>query len=60
MRVRVLTIGHGTRAAGELVTCLREGGAKTLIDVRRFPQSRRNPQFNQAAIAAAVRSAGSD
>jgi uncharacterized protein (DUF488 family) len=58
MRVRVLTIGHGTRSADELVTCLREGGAETLVDVRRFPGSRRNPQFNQAAIAESVRAAG--
>jgi uncharacterized protein (DUF488 family) len=58
MRVRVLTIGHGTRPADELVDCLREGGAETLVDVRRYPQSRRNPQFNQAAIAASARAAG--
>jgi uncharacterized protein (DUF488 family) len=58
MRVRVLTIGHGTRPADELVACLREGGAETLVDVRRFPQSRRNPQFNQAAVAETLRGAG--
>jgi uncharacterized protein (DUF488 family) len=58
MRVRVLTIGHGTRPAEELVACLREGGAETLVDVRRFPQSRRNPQFGQAAVAEAVGAAG--
>jgi len=27
---------------------LREAGARTVVDVRRFPASRRNPQFNQA------------
>jgi uncharacterized protein (DUF488 family) len=47
----VFTIGHGTRPAGELVACLREVDAKTLVDVRRFPGSRRNPQFGQAALA---------
>jgi uncharacterized protein (DUF488 family) len=56
--VRVLTIGHGTRPAAELVDCLREGGAETLVDVRRFPGSRRNPQFNQDALGATLRSAG--
>jgi uncharacterized protein (DUF488 family) len=58
MRVRVLTIGHGTRSADELVECLREAGAETLVDVRRYPQSRRNPQFNEAAIAESARAAG--
>ena len=49
--MKVLTIGHGTRPVDELITCLREAGARTLVDVRRFPSSRRNPQFNQAALA---------
>lgn len=41
----------------ELVECLREAGARTLIDVRRYPFSRRNPQFNGPALAAALQSA---
>jgi uncharacterized protein (DUF488 family) len=58
MRVRVFTIGHGRRPAEELVACLQAAGVRTLIDVRRFPGSRRNPQFNQAALAKTVREAG--
>jgi len=58
MPVRVFTIGHGRRPAEELLACLRDAGVQTLIDVRRFPGSRRNPQFNQAAIAETVREAG--
>ncbi len=49
--MRVFTIGHGRRPAEELVALLREAGAETLVDVRRFPGSRRNPQFNQARLA---------
>jgi uncharacterized protein (DUF488 family) len=56
--VRLLTIGHGTRSAGELVETLRQGGAQTLVDVRRFPGSRRNPQFNQAALERTLPDAG--
>jgi uncharacterized protein (DUF488 family) len=52
------TIGHGTRASEELVACLRGAGVKTLVDVRRFPGSRRNPQFGQAALAATLELAG--
>jgi len=50
--MRVTTIGHGTRSADELVETLHEAGVEALVDVRRFPGSRRNPQFNQAALAA--------
>jgi uncharacterized protein (DUF488 family) len=56
--VRLLTIGHGTRPAEELVETLLRGGAQTLVDVRRFPSSRRNPQFNQDALAATLADAG--
>jgi uncharacterized protein (DUF488 family) len=48
------TIGHGRRPIEELVACLQEAGVETLVDVRRFPSSRRNPQFNQAELSAAL------
>ena len=56
--MRVLTIGHGTRSAEELVETLADGGAETLVDVRRYPGSRRNPQFNQAALERTLAEAG--
>jgi uncharacterized protein (DUF488 family) len=56
--MRVFTIGHGTRPADELVECLREAGAETLVDVRRYPGSRRNPQFNQAELKETLREVG--
>ena len=37
---------------------LSKAGSETLVDVRRFPGSRRNPQFNQAALAAILATAG--
>ena len=37
---------------------LGDSGVRTLVDVRRFPSSRRHPQFNQAALAAALEAAG--
>lgn len=57
MRERVHTIGHGTRPAEELVECLHEAGVQTLVDVRRFPGSRRNPQFNQVGLAESLEAA---
>lgn len=56
--MRVLTVGHGTRPVEELVETLERAGARTLVDVRRFPGSRRNPQFNQAPLAAELERAG--
>jgi uncharacterized protein (DUF488 family) len=52
------TIGHGTRPASELVACLSAAGVETLVDVRRFPGSRRNPQFNQPALVETLADAG--
>jgi uncharacterized protein (DUF488 family) len=52
------TIGHGTRPVEELVACLREAEIRTLVDVRRYPASRRNPQFNQGSLAEALDVAG--
>jgi uncharacterized protein (DUF488 family) len=56
--MRVWTIGHGTRSVDELLETLREAGVETLVDVRRFPGSRRNPQFGRAALAAELERAG--
>ena len=60
MRVRpvIHTIGHGRRSSEELIDCLREAGVETLVDARRFPSSRRNPQFSQATLAGALEDAG--
>jgi uncharacterized protein (DUF488 family) len=56
--MRIFTIGHGTRSAEEFVLCLTETGVQTLIDVRRYPGSRRNPQFNSAALQLTLSRAG--
>jgi uncharacterized protein (DUF488 family) len=55
---RVHTIGHGTRPLEELIACLGEADVQTLVDVRRFPGSRRNPQFNQDTLAEGLERAG--
>jgi uncharacterized protein (DUF488 family) len=51
---RVYTVGHSTREFAELVLMLRNNGVTRLVDVRRFPHSRRFPQFDEAAIAEAL------
>ena len=56
--MRIHTIGHSTRAQGELIGLLTEAGVELLIDVRSYPRSRRNPQFDAEALAAALGRAG--
>jgi uncharacterized protein (DUF488 family) len=59
MRVKRLhTIGHGTRQSDELVAMLAAAEVRTLVDVRRYPGSRRNPQFNGPALAHTLAAAG--
>ncbi len=48
------TIGHSTRSVEEMVDLLRVAGAETIIDVRKMPRSRANPQFNSDALPAAL------
>ena len=54
----VRTIGHGTRSSDELAATLRSSGVRTLVDVRRYPGSRRHPQFNQSALREVLEHAG--
>jgi uncharacterized protein (DUF488 family) len=56
--VTVFTIGHGTRSADELVESLQDADVQTLVDVRRFPSSRRNPQFNRDPLEQTLAAAG--
>ena len=52
--MHAFTVGHGIRPLAELVETLRESAVQTLVDVRRYPSSRRNPQFNQEPLRAAL------
>ena len=56
--MRICTVGHGARPIGAFLEILVGAGVATLVDVRRFPGSRRHPQFGRDALAAAVAGAG--
>jgi uncharacterized protein (DUF488 family) len=58
MAVTLFTVGHSTRGIGELLGLLAEHGIETLVDVRRYPASRRHPQFSREALAASLAGAG--
>ncbi len=55
---RIWTIGHSTRPIEELIDLLRENGVEQLVDIRRYPGSRRQPQYGREALAAALTAAG--
>ncbi|MDB5743929.1 MAG: hypothetical protein JWR68_2244 [Polaromonas sp.] len=46
----IWTIGHSTRSAAEFVRLLEAHEIEVVADVRRFPGSRRHPQFGIAAL----------
>ena len=54
----VFTIGHSTRGIEEFIALLRGNGIELLVDVRRFPGSRRHPQFGRDELAASLADAG--
>lgn len=47
----IRTLGHGTLTADELARLLREGGVEVVVDVRRYPGSRRHPHFASEEMA---------
>lgn len=54
MQTRLFTVGHGTRTLEELVAVLASATVARVVDVRRFPGSRRHPQFGRDALAASL------
>lgn len=54
----LFTIGHSTRGLDEFIALLEAHGIDELVDVRRFPGSRRHPQFGSAALEASLAQAG--
>ena len=56
--VTVWTIGHSTRTSREFVAALRAHEIELVVDVRRFPASRRLPRFNAVALRHTLESRG--
>lgn len=58
--MRILSVGHGTRAVDDLIAVLREAGVNSVADIRSVPGSRRHPQFGLAPLRDALAKAGID
>jgi uncharacterized protein (DUF488 family) len=43
-------MGHGTLSADQFVVVAGEAGVDEIVDIRRFPGSRRHPQFGRDAM----------
>jgi uncharacterized protein (DUF488 family) len=54
----IYTIGHSTRDIDEFVEMLQSFEIKTLVDIRRFPGSRKYPHFNQETIKKTLTDSG--
>lgn len=48
------TIGHSTRSLQELIDAIRSRDVAVLVDVRRYPASRRHPHFSQVSLSRAL------
>jgi len=54
----VHTIGHSTRTIEAFIELLNAHAIEMLIDVRRWPGSRRHPQFSREALRASLKAEG--
>jgi len=54
----LLTIGHSNRPIETFLRMLRGHGVELLVDVRRMPRSRYNPQFNRESLPESLGAVG--
>jgi uncharacterized protein (DUF488 family) len=54
----LLTLGHGTAGRDEIVSLIRGAAGEQVVDIRRFPGSRRNPDVMSDAMAVWLPAAG--
>lgn len=50
----IYTIGHSTHNMEDFINMLKSFGIRTLADIRRFPGSRKYPQFNKENLETAL------
>ena len=54
MRHPYFTVGHSNRGTSQFLNILRAAEVGMVVDVRRMPGSRANPQFDQDRLAEAL------
>jgi len=58
MPLPFFTIGHSNRSIEDFVALLTEPRVERIVDIRKMPRSRTNPQFNQETLPAALATCG--
>jgi uncharacterized protein (DUF488 family) len=56
----IYTVGHSALPSDDFIVLLERYAIGTVADVRRFPTSRKNPQYSQEALHAALTAAEMD
>lgn len=56
--MKVYTIGHSNRKQDDFLDLLKHYQIEIIVDVRRYPGSRKNPQFNSGNLKKALQPAG--
>jgi uncharacterized protein (DUF488 family) len=56
----IFTVGHSNRSLDDFVSILKSHGISRILDVRRYPSSRKWPHFDAAALAVSLPGAGID
>jgi uncharacterized protein (DUF488 family) len=54
----IWTVGHSTQNIDAFLALLRQHAVELAVDVRRYPVSRRHPQFGREQLEASLRDAG--
>lgn len=54
----IRTVGHGTAGQTDFARLVREAAIQVIVDVRRYPGSRRHPHFGREAMEAWLPDAG--
>ena len=57
-KIKLFTIGHSTRNFDDFLSLLREFEISVLVDIRRFPGSRKFPHFNRQSLERALPASG--
>lgn len=58
MELPYFTIGHSNRSLQEFIELLRGSGIGRVVDIRKMPGSRTNPQFDEGTLSAALADSG--
>jgi len=56
--MKIFTIGHGTRSLEDFIEILQSNRIKCMVDVRRYPHSKRVPYFDMEKLAPVLAKVG--